>query len=381
MSIFTKIADTISGGLFRFIVLRNIKGTENTENLKDDIEKLLKLETRISELEKLCSDVKNIPEKDTTEKSEEKIIDTDKFATKQEVMMSIKKLIEEINKKDAAAEYKEKIDILTAANNSLVNENAGLRSQIDDIKNDLEKLSSAILAGENHNTDESSETDDETARKSELSELSVSETIDLFMISGSKNKIMVNSSVSSVRDYMKNVLNFDNIEECLSACKDHEGFSSFRESFNTFSKTIEQKAKELAIMLEDFKKEDISPEITISLFKIISAYIIERWIPVIFRLINEKRDEKYIRLLKAVNEYLEKSGVYTYNKLRKGQPVTDESLDYFIITRCPSLSENMNDKVKEIRLFPYCINYMEYGEKAVHHTMGNAEIYSAEEKI
>ena len=381
MSIFTKIADTISGGLFRFIVLRNIKGTENTENLKDDIEKLLKLETRISELEKLCSDVKNIPEKDTTEKSEEKIIDTDKFATKQEVMMSIKKLIEEINKKDAAAEYKEKIDILTAANNSLVNENAGLRSQIDDIKSDLEKLSSAILAGENHNTDESSETDDETARKSELSELSVSETIDLFMISGSKNKIMVNSSVSSVRDYMKNVLNFDNIEECLSACKDHEGFSSFRESFNTFSKTIEQKAKELAIMLEDFKKEDISPEITISLFKIISAYIIERWIPVIFRLINEKRDEKYIRLLKAVNEYLEKSWVYTYNKLRKGQPVTDESLDYFIITRCPSLSENMNDKVKEIRLFPYCINYMEYGEKAVHHTMGNAEIYSAEEKI
>ena len=31
---------------------------------KDDIEKLLKLETRISELEKLCSDVKNIPEKE-----------------------------------------------------------------------------------------------------------------------------------------------------------------------------------------------------------------------------------------------------------------------------------------------------------------------------
>ena len=80
------------------------------------IEKLLKLETRISELEKLCSDVKNIPEKDTTEKSEEKIIDTDKFATKQEVMMSIKKLIEEINKKDAAAEYKEKtIDQCRAA--------------------------------------------------------------------------------------------------------------------------------------------------------------------------------------------------------------------------------------------------------------------------
>ena len=380
MSIFTKIADSISGGLFRFIVLRNVKGLENTENISEDMEKLLKLGSRVSELEKLCGDVNNISEKDKPAEQSEKI-DTDKFATKQEVMMSIKKLVEEINKKDAAAEYKEKIDILTAANNSLVTENAGLRSQIEDIKKDLEKLSSAILAGENQPSEKSSQADEFTPEKSDLSELSVSETIDLFMLTGSANKVMVSPSVSSVRNYMKNVLDFDKIEECLKTYKDHEGFGSFRESFDAFSKTIGQKAKELAIMLEDIKKDDISPEITVSLFKIISAYIIERWIPVMFRLINEKRDEQYIKLLKAVNNYLENAGVYTYNKLRKGQTVTDESLDYFIITRCPSPSDGMNDKVKEIRMLPYCINYIEFGEKTVHHTMGNAEIYSAEDKI
>ena len=46
------------------------------------------------------------------------------------------------------AEYKDKIDILTATNNSLVNENSALRSEINAIKEDLEKLSSIILAGE-----------------------------------------------------------------------------------------------------------------------------------------------------------------------------------------------------------------------------------------
>lgn len=383
MSIFTKIADAISGGLFRFIVLRNVKGLENTENISEDMEKLLKLESRISELEKLCGDVNNIPEKEKPDEKSEKI-DTDKFATKQEVMMSIKKLVEEINKKDPAAEYREKIDILTAANNSLVTENSGLRSQIEDIKKDLEKLSSAILAGENQPQDKSAGSDEKITEKaeiSELSELSVSETIDLFILSGSKNKVMVSPTVASVRNYMKTVLDFDKIEECLEAYKEHEGFSSFRENFDAYSKAVEQRAKELAIRLEDIDKDDISPEITVSLFKIISAYITERWIPVIFRLINEKHDAVYVKLLRAVNEYLEKAGVYTYNKLRKGQPVTEEALDYFRITRCPSPSEDMNDKAKEIRMLPYCINYMEYGEKTTHHTMGTAEIYSAEDKI
>ena len=161
------------------------------------------------------------------------------------------------------------------------------------------------------------DSDENIPRKSELSELSVSETIDLFMLSNSRNKVMVNSSVSSVRNYMKNVLDFDKIEECLKINKDHEGFSSLRKVSVLFQKLSEQKAKELAIMLEDIKKDDISAEITVSLFKIISAYIIERWIPVIFRLINEKRDEKYIRLLKAVNEYLENVGVYTITNSEK----------------------------------------------------------------
>ncbi|MBR6385381.1 MAG: hypothetical protein IKS03_04580 [Ruminococcus sp.] len=392
MSIFTKIADSISGGLFRFIVLRNIKGAENIDNLSEKIPKLLELGERVSELEKLCGELKSIPQKESPEESEEKIREKEekekqekqekeKFATKQEVMLSIKKLVEEINKKDAASEYKDKIDILTATNNSLVNENSALRSEVNAIKEDMEKLSSIILAGESRLSGEEPDSDENIPRKSELSELSVSETIDLFMLSNSRNKVMVNSSVSSVRNYMKNVLDFDKIEECLKINKDHEGFSSFAESFGTFSKLAEQKAKELAIMLEDIKKDDISAEITVSLFKIISAYIIERWIPVIFRLINEKRDEKYIKLLKVVNEYLENVGVYTYNKLRKNEKITEESLDYFLIARCPSPSENLSETVKEIKLLPYCINYTEYGEKTAHHTMGSAEIYSAEEKI
>ena len=73
MSIFTKIADSISGGLFRFIVLRNIKGAENIDNLSEKIPKLLELGERVSELEKLCGELKSIPQKESPEESEEKI--------------------------------------------------------------------------------------------------------------------------------------------------------------------------------------------------------------------------------------------------------------------------------------------------------------------
>ncbi len=378
MGLFSRLFNSISAGLFSFIVLRNLESIESAE-----------------ELDKIISDSQNGDDADKTssvsisdaeskfadaEKSDEipPVKNGDKFATRRELAISIKKLLEEINRKNNTEEFKGKMDILTTANNTLVEENAELRNQIEQLKNDMEKISSMLIKDNSGSISNSNEIKAE--KKIDFSELSMCETIDLFILNGAKYSISVNSP-SAVKKYIKTVLNLDKIEAFLKENSEDEEFELFEVGLESYETALKKKTKEISIMMEDYSPDDISGIVTMGIFKIITSCVIEKWIPSIYKHLHNGREEKYMMFLRLINEYLESVGVYTYNELSKGDKMSEEYLNFFKPVRIQTNGEDFKDVVKEIHMLPYCINYLEYGEKTRHYTMGIAEVYTTEDII
>ena len=302
----------------------------------------------------------------------------------------LRKLIGRIERNENELnEMSEKIAVLTAVNNELVADSANLREilrlqgeMINKLKSETERLNPVAIPvkSETENSDSEiidveTDTSEENFKDSETG-LTLTE---LFMLRQG-DKIPVRTNINSANRYLHAVSEYENIENYLDENAEYKNFSSYRAVFREFTDSLGKAVNHLRDDIEDSDKDEISVIVTIGVFKVISKHIITRLMPDLHARLSSEHDEKYVNFLRLLNEYLEKAGIYTFNDFSEGDRFTDETAEYFRAVKVPCNESSLDGISAEITMLPYCVSYIEFGERARHYIMGNMKVYSLEKQ-
>ncbi len=169
-----------------------------------------------------------------------------------------------------------------------------------------------------------------------------------------QEKLLFVGDIAQVEAEMKSVQDVTALIQYLTN-------SEYKEA-PTFLRIIEKYEKELKkafdkVDLENEDEEEISGIVASRYATVLERYFLEKLMVAIYRGMKSTQDAFYESLLKEVNAYLTKSGVYT-REVVVGNTTKEE--DYSDMKIFPRKTEDAkkHNRIEEVEMLPYYINYM-----------------------
>jgi len=197
--------------------------------------------------------------------------------------------------------------------------------------------------------------------------------IDYFVITDCCNDIKVVNTVTSAKEYFRCIKeDLVELENYVQKNIDVVGFSLISNKLKSFEsrlfKCIEGLLNELS-----YDSDYISERVTVATFSVISDDFIKKIISGIYDRIHTDGDD-YIKIMPYINRFLETAGIYTY--VCSGAYLEEYEFEYFDIRTVNVSNGSLENKIKEIKRLPYCVNYIGgYGQTDMELISGQAVIY------